>query len=83
MKSLLRQKPPATLIYAYIYSIHTYQKYLNLSGDPVPLKWDSRWLAKNLLEKLEMLHKYVTVQLWKKNFFQLLNGEVKRGLPGW
>jgi hypothetical protein len=30
------QKPPATLIMPT--SIHTYQKYLNPSGDPVPLK---------------------------------------------
>jgi hypothetical protein len=29
------QKPPVTLIYAFIYP---YQKYLNPSGDPVPLK---------------------------------------------
>jgi hypothetical protein len=31
------QKPPATLILPT--SIHTYQKYLNPSGDPVPLKY--------------------------------------------
>ncbi len=29
-------KPPATLIWTI--AIHTYQKYLNPSGDPVPLK---------------------------------------------
>jgi hypothetical protein len=29
------QKPAATLIYA---SVNTYKKYLNPSGDPVPLK---------------------------------------------
>jgi hypothetical protein len=42
------QKPPATLIYAYSTSVHTYKKYLNPSGDPVPLIGENLYIFSTL-----------------------------------